>query len=332
MKQGDQMSNTATRLITLIMLLQRRPNQKAADLAEALNVSVRTLHRYIGMLDEMGIPIYSERGPYGGFSLVRGYKMPPLVLSNEEAVAVYLGTSLVEEMWGRLYQEAARGALAKLDNMLPDEQRHEVAWARRALVATGFHRANIDNLAPFLEKLRRAVRERRLLRMVYRTRSQPQPTKRELAPYALVHRWGWWYAIGFCQLRQALRSFRVDRIIELTLLDKVFKIPDDFNIKDYLAQEPYTQPTFKVRMHFVPHANAIAYDNRAYWETLEEQPDGSVMVIFATNDMEFAASTALSYSGLAVVEAPEELRRLVAERAARITEMHQSELQTVSGR
>ncbi|MCK4452041.1 MAG: HTH domain-containing protein, partial [Anaerolineae bacterium] len=61
------MSNTATRLITLIMLLQRRPNQKAAKLAEELGVSVRTVHRYIGMLDEMGIPVYSERGPHGGF-------------------------------------------------------------------------------------------------------------------------------------------------------------------------------------------------------------------------------------------------------------------------
>ncbi len=61
------MSNTATRLITLVMLLQRRPNQKAGELAEGLGVSVRTLHRYMLMLDEMGIPIYSERGPHGGF-------------------------------------------------------------------------------------------------------------------------------------------------------------------------------------------------------------------------------------------------------------------------
>jgi len=107
------MTNTATRLITLILLLQRQPNQKAADLAARLGISVRSLHRYIGMLDEMGIPVYSERGPYGGFSLVRGYKMPPLVFTPEEAVAVTLGTSLVGEMWGQLYQEAAQGALAK---------------------------------------------------------------------------------------------------------------------------------------------------------------------------------------------------------------------------
>lgn len=77
------MTTPATRLITLIMLLQRRPNQKASELAEKLGVSVRTLHRYFAMLDEMGIPIYAERGPLGGFSLVRGYKLPPLVFTPE---------------------------------------------------------------------------------------------------------------------------------------------------------------------------------------------------------------------------------------------------------
>ena len=153
------MSNPATRLISLIMLLQRKPNQTAADLADELGISVRTLHRYFGMLEEMGIPVYSERGPYGGFSLVKGYRMPPLVFSPEEAVAVYLGTSLVEEMWGQLYRESAHAALAKLDNVLPDEQRHEVAWARRTLLATGMHRSDVAALAPTLEKLRRAARE-----------------------------------------------------------------------------------------------------------------------------------------------------------------------------
>ena len=70
------MSNAATRLITLIFLLQNHPNQKASELAEKLGVSLRTVHRYFEMLDEMGIPVYAERGPYGGFSLVRGLQNP----------------------------------------------------------------------------------------------------------------------------------------------------------------------------------------------------------------------------------------------------------------
>src|SRR5512135_2910274 len=141
------MTNTATRLITLIMLLQREPNQKATDLAKELGVSVRSLHRYMSMLDELGIPVYSERGPHGGFSLVRGYKMPPLIFTPAEATAICLGAGLVGELWGQLYDEAAQGALAKLENVLPDEQREEVAWARRTLVTAQLQRPGLQPFA-----------------------------------------------------------------------------------------------------------------------------------------------------------------------------------------
>lgn len=297
------------------MLLQRRPNQKAADLAEELGVSVRTLHRYIGMLDEMGIPVYSERGPHGGFSLVRGYKMPPLVFTPEEAVAVYLGTSLVHEMWGQLYEDAARGVLAKLDNVLPEEQCHEVAWARRTLVATGMHRGEQEPLAPYLEKLRRAVRERRQVSMVYRGWAQAEPLQREVDPYALVHRWGWWYIVTYCHLRGDMRTFRVDRINELTLLDETFDVPADFDVHEYLDDDPYAQPRVQVRMRFAPEAALLAQDQRAMWETMEEQPDGSVVVSLAAPGLEWPARMALSYGPAAVVLEPAELRDLVRERA-----------------
>lgn len=307
------MSKTATRLISLIMLLQRQPNQKAADLAAELGVSVRTLHRYFAMLDEMGIPIYSERGPYGGFSLVKGYRMPPLVFTPEEAVAVYLGTSLVDEMWGRLYRDAAHGALAKLDNVLPDEQRHEIAWARRALFATGMHRADLDDLAPILEKLRRATREHRRVRMRYQSRSQPETTLRELDPYALVHRWGWWYVIGNCHLRNAVRIFRLDRIQELSLLETTFQIPPDFDLHTYLSNEPQAQPQVAARMRFIPEARQAAIESRLYWKTFEEQVDGSVVVSFAAPDLQWAASSALAFGPIVEVLYPPELRRMVEE-------------------
>ena len=305
------MSKTATRLISLIMLLQRQPNQKAADLAAELGISVRTLHRYFAMLEEMGIPIYSERGPYGGFSLVKGYRMPPLVFTPEEAVSVYLGTSLVEEMWGQLYREAAHGALAKLDNVLPDEQRQEVAWARRALFATGMHRADLDDLTPSLEKLRRATREQRQVHIRYQSPGQTEATLREMDPYALVHRWGWWYVIGHCHLRNAVRIFRLDRIQELSLLETNFQLPSDFDLHTYLANEPQAQPQVSAQMRFIPEAQQIAYEGYAYWETLVEQEDGSVIVSFAAPNLEWAASTALAYGSIVEVLDPPELRQIV---------------------
>jgi predicted DNA-binding transcriptional regulator YafY len=316
------MSTTATRLITLIMTLQRQPVQKAADLAAKLGVSVRTLHRYFGMLDEMGIPIYAERGPYGGFSLVRGYKLPPLVFTPEEAVALYLGTSLVGEMWGQLYQESAQGAIAKLENVLPDEQRHEIAWARRTLVATGMHRADPSALAPLLEKLRRAARERQRVNMLYQSTSGDKTTERQVDPYALVHRGGWWYLVGYCHLRHAPRTFRVDRIQSLDLLDQTFQMPGDFDIHAYLERELADQPVVRAKLRFKPAGAHIATSERSIWETLEGNPDGSVDVTLSAPDLPWLASIALSFANLVTVLEPPELREIVRDWARSVLELY----------
>jgi predicted DNA-binding transcriptional regulator YafY len=314
--------NTATRLITLILLLQRRPNQKAAALAEELGVSVRTVHRYVGMLDEMGIPVYSERGPHGGFSLVRGYKMPPLIFTLEEAVAVYLGTSLVRETWGQMYRDAAQGALSKLDNVLPDEQRREVAWARRTLLTRGMHHVQGASLQPHLQELRRAAREGTRISMLYRSRKRPDPIRRQLDPYVLVDRWGWWYVVGYCHRRQAVRTFRVDRIMELEPLDQTFEVPRDFDAQQYLVDEEESQRVIVARLRFLQEMAHIAIDESYWWEQVEPQPDGSVIVSQAFLDLDSAARMALSYGTLAVVLEPPELQELVLERARAVLETY----------
>ena len=319
------MSTTATRLITLIMLLQRKPRQKAADLADELGVSVRTVHRYMNELNEMGIPIYSERGPYGGFSLVRGYKMPPLVFNPHEAVAVYLGTSLVEQIWGELYADAARGVTAKLDNVLPDEQRQEVAWARRTLVATGMHRADHTTLGPILSKLRHAARQRCRVTIVYQSRSRPDPLQRDVEPYALVHRWGWWYLIGHCCLRNALRTFRVDRILELSLGHATYTVPDDFDVHAYLEEETWFPPEIHVRMRFSPSAAAAAREEAHSWDEMVEQPDGSLIVSFGATDPDWAARVALWYGPDVEVLKPAELRERLRCLAHGVLAMYQSD-------
>ncbi|MDL1910245.1 YafY family transcriptional regulator [Chloroflexi bacterium CFX6] len=307
------MTNTATRLITLIFLLQNQPNQKASELAEKLGVSLRTVHRYFEMLGEMGIPVYSERGPYGGFSLVRGYKMPPLVFTLEEAVAVVLGTGIVEEMWGELYREAARGALAKIETLLPDEQRREVAWARGSLVATGMNRADLKALTPALEKLRRAVREHRSVNMLYQSNQVPHPSGRGLDPYALVHRWGWWYVIGFCHVHREVRTFRVDRISEVALLDTTFASSPDFDLRAHLQNESQAQTLIAARLRFEAEFAHIVAGNHSYWEAVETKPDGAVVVTFLSPTLEWAASTALAYGPAVEVLEPPELRIMVAE-------------------
>lgn len=321
------MSTTATRLMTLIMLLQRQPNQKAATLAAQLGVSVRTLHRYFGMLDEMGIPIYAQRGPQGGFSLVRGYKLPPLIFTPEEAVAIYLGTSLVSQVWDQLYREPAQGAMAKLDNVLPDEQRGEIAWARRSLVARDMHRADPTAFSPMLEKLRRAARQQCQVEISYQSSSAETVSQRLVDPYALVFRSGWWYLVAFCRLRQALRTFRVDRIRKLGVLIQTFQKPEDFDVHAYLDSTFKDQPVVQARLRFAPQAAHIALSNLTGWEIIEQNPEGAPLgsadVILTAPDLHWLASMVMSFSTWVTVLDPPELRALVRDWALAMAAQYQ---------
>lgn len=319
------MPNVATRLITLILTLQNQPNRKASELADKLGVSIRTLHRYFAMLDEMGIPVYAERGPYGGFSLVRGYKLPPLVFSMEEAVAVYLGTSLVGEMWGELYREASQGAMAKIENILPNEQRGEVDWARRSLVTTGLQRANLSSISPILEKLRFAARERRQVSALYQSQSNSKGTKRNIDPYALVFRGGWWYLVGYCHLRSALRTFRVDRMQSLKVLGKSFEMPVGFDIHAYLENELKDQPVTCARLRFVPEAAHIVASNPSLWESTQENHDGSMDVIIVAPDLQWLASFTLSFANWVKVLEPPELITMVRDWAQTTADLYKTQ-------
>jgi predicted DNA-binding transcriptional regulator YafY len=184
------------------------------------------------------------------------------------------------------------------------------------------HRTDLETLAPVLEVLRQAVRDHHRVQMDYQSRDQAKPSQREMDPYALVHRWGWWYVIGYCHLREGLRTFRVDRIASLKLLGTPFEVPDDFDLREYLAQEPGTQPLIEVQMHFRPEAARLAFDNQTYWKHLEPQRDGSVLVTFAAPDLIWATSTALAYGPVVEVLSPAEVRGTVIEWAQAVVKSY----------
>jgi predicted DNA-binding transcriptional regulator YafY len=136
--------------------------------------------------------------------------------------------------------------------------------------------------------------------------------------HTLVLRWGWQYCIGYCHRRQAPRTFRLDRILDLEVLDQTFAEPTDFNLQEYLATDPFFQPTVRARLRFGPEAALVALNNRAYWESFEEQPDGGVLVTFVAPDLEAAAGVVLRIGFPAAIVEPEALRELVRTQARTI--------------
>ncbi len=310
------MANVATRLFSIIFLLQSRGTLKATELAEELGVSERTVHRYMGMLDEMGIPIYSERGPYGGFSLVRGYKLPPLVFTPEEATVLYLGAELVQDIWGLSYHDAAVAARAKLDNVLPDALLQEVRQAQRGLLVTPWFRRDYGPWAPMLDDLRRCVARRRQVCLVYRSFRQ-QITERIVDPYALALQWGYWYLAGYCHLRGELRTFRVDRVQAIEPTGEIFEIPPDFAAREYLQRMAGERPAvyYRVVVRFDPAVAHVVRERRDEWQTLTENSDGSVTLAFDASDLAWPCRWVLTYQDSATVVGPPELVLMVRDAA-----------------
>jgi predicted DNA-binding transcriptional regulator YafY len=317
---NSPMANVATRLFSIIFLLQSRGTLKANELAEELGVSERTIHRYMGMLDDMGIPIYSERGPYGGFSLVRGYRLPPLVFTPEEATALYLGAELVQDIWGASYRDAVVAARAKLDNVLPEALLQEVGRAQRGLVVTGWFRRDYGPWAPILDDLRRSVARRHQVKLIYQSFRQ-EVTERTVDPYALALQWGHWYLVGHCHLREGLRTFRVDRIQSMQPVPTSFKVPSDFSAREYLQRMAEERPTayYRVVVRFDSDVAHIVRERRDEWQKLVEHDNGSVTLSFDASDLAWPCRWVLTYQDKATVIGPQELATMVQQAAQAIT-------------
>jgi predicted DNA-binding transcriptional regulator YafY len=299
------MSNVATRLLSLILLLQSRPTWKAAELAAELRVSERTIHRYMSMLEEMGIPIYSERGPYGGFSLVRGYRLPPLLFSAEEASVLYMGANLVRDVWGQSYHDAVTSVTAKLDNVLPDALRQKVALAQQSLVVGGPSARDARPWEPVLHTLRQCIGGRCCVRIRYRNLKR-EDSERTVEPYALAYQMGQWYLVAYCRLREELRTFRVDRIQRAQQTEECFDVPADFDVRAYMRRTMF-EPSTDVVVRFAPSFADIIREDRAPWMQVTDQDDGSILVRFGVSTLEWVVGWVLSYGGVAKVLEPPEL-------------------------
>lgn len=318
------MGNVTTRLFALIQLMQLRPLWTATELSDELDVSVRTIHRYMGMLEEMGMPIVSERGRGGGFGLLRGYKLPPMIFTAEEATALTLGANLVDEVFGELYQDAVTSATAKLNNVLPDDLRQSVAKALRTLVVSRLTARDYEPWQATLHTIRTCVADQRQVRLTYQSFSQ-QETCRDVDPYALAFRAGYWYLVGYCHLRDDMRMFRVDRIQAITPEAARFSLPRDFDAHAYLENAMQQEQPYHVVVWLDARIAHIVREYGGDWMALTEHDDGSVTAYFDANDLNWAAGWVLSYGSLARALEPPELVERVQEEAQRVLSLYESE-------
>ncbi|MEV0644261.1 YafY family protein [Phytomonospora sp. NPDC050363] len=238
------MSYPSTRILALLELLQTYPGLTGAELADRLGVDPRTLRRYTERLIELGIPVTATRGRHGGYRLMPGYKLPPLMFTDAEAVAVTLGLLAARHIGLSTVESAADLALAKLRRVLPDAVRDQAGALEASLGFTLRATGSVSAApsTPVLLTLSEAVAARRRVALTY-TSWRGEDSRRELDPYGIVFHSGRWYVTGHDHRSGERRTFRLDRIATARLGEAEFDAPGDFDpvaqIIGSLAAVPY---------------------------------------------------------------------------------------------
>lgn len=234
------MGKPSMRVLALLELLQAHGQVSGAEIAARLEVDVRTVRRYIAALEEMGIPVVAERGRAGGYALVAGFKLPPMMFSDDEALALSVGLLAARSLGLDRAAPAIASAQAKLERTMPASLRQRVR-AVDDTVQLGLRRANAAAGQAALGLLSVAARAGRRVRLGY-VDAAGTPSERKLDTYGLAFHDGCWYAVGWCHLREAVRSFRLDRIGSMTALDEGFERPAAFDALGYLVRSVATLP------------------------------------------------------------------------------------------
>lgn len=311
------MYSPTARLLTVLELLQSHSEMSGPELARRLEIDVRTVRRYILRLQDMGLPVEAERGPYGAYRLRSGYRVPPLMFSDAEAVALTLGLLAMREFRFPVEVAAVEGAFAKAERVLPAPLLHQVRSLQDAI---SFH----VSMPPIVLEpevvvtLSLAVTQRQGVSLRYRA-GTGEETEREVDPYGIVFNNGTWYASGYCHLRQDVRTFRLDRIVQAELQERSFERPDAFDAVEQVV-ESYRPDAIEVEIVLetsLERARQLVGPIRG---TLEPASQG---VIFrsTTSQLEWVAHMLLSLSVPARVIKPTALRtllRAMSERAAQL--------------
>ncbi len=216
------MPTPTSRVLQLLELLQSADIRSLGELADRLGVNERTVRRYVQDLLDLGIPVESVRGRYGGYRLTAGLRPPPLILSNEEAVAVVLGLAHVQG-GAEVAATAARKAMSKIRRSLPAESARRLDTLLETAVFSVSAQAGVPD-ADILLTIALSVKERSILEVRYRN-ADGTPSRRTVHPFDLVVHSGRWYLVAFDSDQQQERTFRVDRISTARTLPGVFTPP-----------------------------------------------------------------------------------------------------------
>ncbi|MFF3484007.1 helix-turn-helix transcriptional regulator [Streptomyces sp. NPDC002701] len=314
-------TDTPARLLQLLSLLQTPREWPGGELSDRLGVSRRTVRRDVDRLRELGYPVQATKGTDGGYRLVAGKAMPPLVLDDEEAVAIAVGLRAGAGHAVEGVDEASVRALAKLEQVLPSRLRHRVATLQAA--TTPLTTGDGASIAPeTLTVMASTIAGRERLRFAYRAKDGAD-SRRQTEPYRLVSTGRRWYLVAYDLGREDWRTFRVDRVSDPFATGARFtprELPTG-DAAEYLRQSMYRrQETYEFDVTFLAPADFIAARLPAWLGTPEPVDDQRCRLRASTGDaVEWMAVRLAMADCEFTVHGPPELVRCVRDLGGRLS-------------
>jgi predicted DNA-binding transcriptional regulator YafY len=306
------------RLLELLELLQAQPLLTGREISDRLEIDPRTVRRYVEALQRLGIPVEGQRGVGGGYRIRPGYRLPPLMLTDDEAVAVALGVQAAGRLGLSGSPEAVDGALLKIHRVLPDGLRRRVEALEATLDFTSRARRSAPVRGDTVLLLADVIRRRRRVRGTYRAFSGDE-TRRELSPHGLVVHSGRWYLAAYDHLRDDLRTFRVDRMRRLRAISETaVDAPEGFDAVAYVSTSLARVPwRWEVEVLLeLPVGEAARRVPATLAELIDE--DGATVLRMRVGSLEWMATVLAGLGCGFSIRRPDELRASVRELAERL--------------
>ncbi|MCR8557070.1 YafY family transcriptional regulator [Mucilaginibacter sp. BJC16-A38] len=310
--------NRIDRVSAILIQLQSRRVVKASDIAERFNISLRTVYRDVKTLEEAGIPIIGEAGV--GYSIVDGYRLPPVMFTKEEATAFLTAEKFVEKMTDDSTAEHHKSAMYKIKAILKTAEKNLLEDIDSKIEVLRSHsQLRVDN-KDHIQTLLNSIAHKNILCIDYFAIHSQENTKREIEPIGIFYKAGVWHLIAHCHLRDDYRDFRVDRIKNIANTGRTFNSKHP-TLKAYIAQTAKDQALDLVVIRVNKSMYGFLEHQKYYSGFVSEKTAGSqIEMTFLTYSLEGFARWFLMFGDQAEIVSPDSLKDRVADIASAIVQ------------
>ncbi len=232
------------RIVAILIQLQSKRVVRAQELADRFGVSLRTIYRDIRSLEASGVPIRGEAG--SGYSLMEGYRLPPVMFTKEEAASFIAAEKLMQQFTDRALGASHESAMYKVKSVLKGQQKDWIDSIAHQILITPNQELFNEHVPDALEILFESLAARKRVYMKYKAFFSEEPSAREMEPVGLFHENNHWYIMAFCLLRNDYRQFRTDRIIRIRRTEHPFE--KEHPALEALRQKPCDEPLTRIRI------------------------------------------------------------------------------------